>query len=53
MSYRRKTLLLTLPMSRKRLNANRYRPHRSLGRVPPVVFRENLKPEISTLEWPS
>jgi putative transposase len=27
---------------------NEYRPHESLGRVPPAMFRRNLKPEIST-----
>ena len=27
---------------------NEYRPHESLGRVPPAIFRRNLKPEIST-----
>jgi putative transposase len=29
---------------------NEYRPHESLGRVPPAMFRRNLKPEISSYE---
>ncbi len=30
---------------------NEYRPHDSLGRVPPAQFRRSLKPGISTFGW--